>query len=64
MEELDKRMFFQIDRKYIINMLYVRNYNNGIVTIGDSKLVVSRRRKKEFEKAYFEFDVIHGGGRC
>ncbi|MBO5303841.1 MAG: response regulator transcription factor [Lachnospiraceae bacterium] len=58
-EKLDKRLFFRIHRKYIVNMLHIRSYDNGVVYIGDIKLPVSRRRKKSFEAVFMEFDLMH-----
>lgn len=55
--QLDTRLFFRIHRKYIINMAHIQSYKNGTVQIEDMKLPVSRRRKKNFERAYMEFDL-------
>lgn len=55
--QLDKRLFFRIHRKYIINMAQVQLYSNGLVHMRDVELPVSRRRKKEFEQAFIEFDL-------
>ena len=60
-KELDKNLFYQIDRKYIVNMLFIERYNKGMITIGGEQFQVSRRRKKMFEKAYWEFDILYGG---
>lgn len=57
--KLDAVLFFRIHRKYIVNMLHITAYENGEVWLGDVKLPVSRRRKKEFEKAYMEFDILY-----
>lgn len=56
-DQLDRRMFFRIHRKYIVNMARIRSYENGKVWIKDIELPVSRRRKKKFEQAYMEFDL-------
>ncbi len=55
--QLDKRLFFRVHRKYIINMAQVQFYRDGWIQMNDIKLSVSRRRKKEFEQAYMEFDL-------
>ena len=61
MEEMEKiletQLFFRADRKYLVNLGHVDDYKNGIVTIGKENIKVSRRRKKEFERAYIEFDL-------
>ena len=61
MEILDSRLFYQIDRRYVVNLLHVSSYQNGEIIVGEEKFIVSRRRRKEFEKVYREFDVTYGG---
>lgn len=55
--QLDNRLFFRVHRKYIVNMAHIRSYKNGQIQMKEVKLPVSRRRKKEFEQAYMEFDL-------
>ena len=55
--QLDKRLFFRIHRKYIVNMAQVESYCNGIIHMKDTDLPVARRKKKEFEQAYMQFDL-------
>lgn len=55
--KLDERLFFRIHRKYIINMAQIQSYRNGRIEMQDIVIPVSRRRKKEFEQAYMEFDL-------
>lgn len=54
---LDQRCFYRIHRKCIVNMFQITNYRNGKVHMGEVELEVSRRNRKEFEKAYMEFDL-------
>ena len=54
---LDGRLFFRINRKYIVNMAQIKRYKNGVLHMGDVEILVSRRRKKEFEQAFMEFDL-------
>lgn len=54
---LDGSCFFRIHRKYIINLLWVTGCRKGYVQIGGAKLPVSRRKQKEFEMAYIDFDI-------
>ena len=65
MEEMEKiletQLFFRADRKYLVNFGHVDDYKNGIVTIGKEDIKVSRRSKKEFERAYIEFDLKYRG---
>lgn len=55
--QLDQRLFFRVHRKYIVNMAQVQSYQNGIIKMKDTELPVSRRKKKEFEQAYMQFDL-------
>ena len=55
--QLDHRLFFRVHRKYIVNMAQVQSYQNGIIKMKDIELPVSRRKKKEFERAYMQFDL-------
>ncbi len=56
-KELDENLFFRIDKKYIINLSYVRDYRNGEATIFDKKIKVAKRRKTAFEEKYREYDL-------
>lgn len=55
--QIDSRLFFRIHRKYIVNMAWIQGYANGKVRMKDIEIPVSRRRRKEFELAYMEFDL-------
>lgn len=57
---LDSRLFFQVSREYIVNMLWITDSRNGIVWVADREIRISRRRKKEFERAYVLFDACYG----
>ena len=60
-EELDKRLFFRISREYLVNFAYVDSYSNGVAIVGEERLQVSRRNKKEFERLYREYDLYYRG---
>lgn len=60
-EELDSRLFCRISREFIINLSCIQSYEKGIIKIGEQKLSVSRRKKKEFERAYREYDLYYRG---
>lgn len=53
----DKSIFFQVNRKQMINILYIKEYKNGVITINEKEIMVSRRRKKEFEQFLKEFEM-------
>lgn len=56
MEKLKEYGFFRIHYSYIINMAYVQKYTKQYVIIYKMiKIPISRRRYKEFEKAYEEY---------
>lgn len=55
--QLDERLFFRVHRKYIVNMAQILTYKDGCIQMKDINLPVSRRRKKDFEQAYMEFDL-------
>jgi len=55
--ELDSRIFVRIDKKYMINLKYVEDYQDGIVFIAGMQLKVARRRIQTFEERYREFDL-------
>ena len=56
---LDSRIFVRIHRQYIINLCWVDNYVDGYVYVGNRKIQISRRKKKEFEKKYVEYDICY-----
>lgn len=55
--ELDGRMFFRIDKKYIVNFKYIDSYEGRIVLIAGKEMKVARRRIHEFEARYREYDL-------
>ena len=61
-EELDPKLFFRVNKKYIVNFRYIDSYGKGELTIREKTLIVSRRRKKEFERRYRNLICISGNG--
>ena len=59
-EIMDERLFFRIHRQYIVNMQWVKGHADGYVQLGDAKLQVSRRKRREFEHRYIEYDLNYG----
>lgn len=57
MEQLDGRIFYQIRRELIVNMMWINKYENGRVYIQNKVFNVARVNKKTFEKSYKEFDL-------
>ncbi|MGN1314483.1 MAG: LytR/AlgR family response regulator transcription factor, partial [Lachnospiraceae bacterium] len=56
-EELDKRLFYRVSREHLVNFTYIDSYSNGVLAVGEKRLRVSRRNKKEFERLYREYDL-------
>ena len=56
-ELLDQRCFFQIHRKYIVNLFWIDDYDKKSAFIGNEKLTISKRRRLDFEMAYRKFDA-------
>ena len=56
---LDTRLFFRIHRQYLVNMMHVQSYKDGMIAIGSTQLPIARRKKKEFEYTYMQFDVTY-----
>lgn len=59
---LDDRLFFRINRQYIINFRWINAYLKEEIQINGNVFKISRRKKKEFEKKYIEFDLKYRWG--
>lgn len=57
---LDSRLFFRIHRENIINLDMIKQYKDGVIDIGNQTFAVARRKKKDFEKVYREYDLKYG----
>lgn len=60
-QELSKELFFRVSRQYIVNLGKITEYVRGSILIQGKKIRVSRRKKKEFEQAYLEYDLNYRG---
>lgn len=56
-EILNEHLFVRINRDMIINLGFVEEYDGTWVVAGTKEFRISRRRKKEFERKYMEFDL-------
>ncbi|MBQ4523726.1 MAG: response regulator transcription factor [Lachnospiraceae bacterium] len=57
-EQLPKTTFFRCHKKYLINLLHVKSFENHVLTlITGEKIPISRRRWKEFQIAYIRCDI-------
>ncbi len=60
-KELSKQLFFRVSRQYIVNLGKISDYQKGSILIQDKRILISRRRKKEFEQIYMEYDLNYRG---
>lgn len=60
-ELLDRNIFYRINREILVNMFRIDSYKNGIINVGSQTFKVARRRKKDFERAFIEFDLKYRG---
>lgn len=56
---LNEKMFVRINREVIVNLSMIREYGGAQIKTEDREFYVSRRRRKEFEKKYMEYDLKH-----
>lgn len=54
---LDPKCFVRISRYYIVNLRWVQSYQAGELLINHQKLRVSKRKRKEFEEIYINYDM-------
>lgn len=52
---LDDRLFYRVNRRYIVNLIFVESYKKGIVKVAGMEIKISNVKKKDFEKKYEEF---------
>ncbi len=60
-EELDRRLFYRVSREYLVNFAFIQEYEKGEVLLGPQRIRVSRRNRKDFERAYREYDLTCRG---
>lgn len=60
-EMLDKRLFFRVSRDCVVNMAAIDDYRQGVIYIRNYEIKAARRRRRDFEAAYLEFDITYGG---
>lgn len=61
-QELDSRLFVRIHRKTIVNLYWIERGRDGEFWLLGEPLQVSRRKKKEFERKYMEYELKYHGG--
>lgn len=58
---LDERLFVRLSRQYIVNLRWIHSYEGNSVYIADKRFTISRRKHKEFEQKYIEYDLKYRG---
>ena len=57
-KRLPMTLFFRCHSKYIVNLSYVKSFENQMLTLDSGeKIPVSRRRWKPFQLAYMKYDT-------
>ncbi len=56
-DELEERLFVRINREIIVNLRWVQQEEKGKIKIKNELFQISRRRRKEFEQKFIEFDL-------
>ena len=56
-QELEEKLFVRIDRKHIINLGHLEEYQKGVVSIAGRMIKVARSRRNAFEEKYREYDL-------
>lgn len=55
--KLDNRLFFRINKTYIVNFVYVQIIRDEKIMVKDKEMMIARKKVKEFKKAYMDFDL-------
>lgn len=58
---LDERLFVRLSRQYIVNLCWIHSYEGNSVYLADKRFTISRRKHKEFEQKYIEYDLKYRG---
>lgn len=57
-QELDERMFFRTHRSFVVNLGKIESMDSTApVMVTGEKILVAKRRRTVFERAYMEYDV-------
>ena len=56
-KELNRKVFFRINRQCIVNMAQIEKYEKGMIFINKECKKVSQRRKKGFDMMYREYFI-------
>ena len=55
--KLETKLFVRINREVIVNLQWVQQEEKGKIRVKEELFQVSRRRRKEFEQKFIEFDL-------
>ena len=56
-KQLDNRIFFRVNRQYLVNFRYISSYSKNKAVVDKKTFVISIRRQKEFLKKFTEYDL-------
>lgn len=54
---LSKKIFMRINREIIVNLRFIEQRNDKEIKINNNCFTISRRKRKDFEQKYIEFDL-------
>lgn len=60
-KELDVRLFYRVNREYLVIFFYIEDYKLETVFISGLEIKISRRNRTEFEKRLQAFDLKYRG---
>ncbi len=58
---LNKELFFRVNRKYLVNLLWIKKYKYEEIEIDETCFPISRNKRKDFKEKYIEFDLRRCG---
>lgn len=47
--------FIRVHRSYVINMRYIKTFENDVITLGNEKIPLSRKYKNDFIRKYYDY---------
>lgn len=56
-QELEREMFLRTHRSYIVNLGKIESIGKEITLVSGEKILMSKRKRKEVESAYMEYDI-------
>lgn len=57
---LNEKMFYKINRQYLVNFRWVEKCIGETIKVGSVQLKIARRKRQEFISKYMDFDIKYG----